>query len=53
MRARIHKSLLMMGVISVALAFLLAIILHYQSMQEQADRELARGRRRGIYGEGS
>lgn len=42
MRARIHKSLLMMGVISVALAFLLAIILHYQSMQEQADRELAR-----------
>ena len=26
MRARIHKSLLMMGVISVALAFLLAII---------------------------
>ena len=31
-----------MGVISVALAFLLAIILHYQSMQEQADRELAR-----------
>ena len=42
MRARIHKILLMMGVISVALACLLAIILHYQSMQEQADRALAR-----------
>lgn len=42
MRRRIHKSLLLMGIVSVVFAFLLALILHYQSMQEQADRELAR-----------
>lgn len=42
MRARIYKSLLAMGVVSVALAFILVAILHYQSLQEQYDKELAK-----------
>ncbi len=41
MRARIHKSLLAMGVISVTLAFILSAVLHYQGLQEQYDEELA------------
>ena len=41
MRARIYKSLLTMGVISVVLTFILSAILHYQGLQEQYDRELA------------
>ena len=42
MRGRIYKSLLFMGIISVAVTFILSAILYYQGMQEQISAELGR-----------
>lgn len=41
MRARIYKSLLAMGFVSVMLTFILSAILHYQGLQEQYNKELS------------
>lgn len=40
MRGRIYKSLLIMGIVSVLLTFILSAILYYQGMQEQISHEL-------------
>lgn len=40
MRGRIYKSLLVMGLVSVILTFILSAILYYQGMQEQISQEL-------------
>ncbi len=40
MRGRIYKSLLLMGIVSVLLTFILSAILYYQGMQEQISYEL-------------
>jgi two-component system phosphate regulon sensor histidine kinase PhoR len=42
MQRRIYKSLLLMGAVSVLLTFILAGVLHYQSLQEQETKQLSR-----------
>lgn len=42
MRARVYKNLLIMGIFSVAAAFILSVVLYYQGLQEEFSKQLER-----------